>query len=171
MLTVLVVCGCASSIGEPPLKSDAAPDASAAYVAGKFGNDGSEFAFVLTNKETFAQYILPFGASSFGPPQAKYDVITIKIPPGTYEVSQWVTNDGFLAAARYHSMDYPFIFKATAGSVEFLGKFWAGTDASLNYIKWTIIPETENENDARHSFANAYPALQNLEFSCRFCSD
>jgi hypothetical protein len=176
LLLTAHVAGCASL--QPSVPTDAKPKASAGYIAGTFEKTNSRgFAFVVRNIETGAEYNMSFGNDTVLPSSAAPQVTAIEVPPGRYDVKQWMT---YIVLTKEISAKSPMTnrylalpFDVGADSVLYLGNFSANTTHTFHGFggteHWTINPETVSLEEARGAFLKRYPAFTNRAFVCHLC--
>ena len=172
VFVLALLTGCAAI--EPALKPGMAPEPEAAYVSGKFTRSNSGgFAFVLVNQSTGTEYRMSLGEDTMFPKNVRNQVVTVKVPPGRYAVTQWFTYSTLTKErSGMHAVMNPGLstpFMLTSGSVVFLGNYAAETEIKGTLIHWTIKPRIASEDQARYDFGEAYPLLAKLNFVCLVC--
>jgi len=161
---------------QPVVRTTTSPEPSGSYIAGTFTRSSSGgFAFIVRNVESGTEYGMPLGEDSLLPKDVTDQVIAIKVPPGRYEVSQWITY-GTLTKERSSKREIknPYLakpFTVEAGSVTHLGKFSVTTAITSGYTNWSIKPNPMTSQDAKNGFLAAYPSFTSHSFSCRLCTD
>jgi hypothetical protein len=170
--------GCASI--QPVVGAKAAPEPTSGYVAGTFTRDtGGGVAFVLRNKQTGEEYSMPLGEDSALPTSVKDQIISIKVPPGDYSITEWFTyatltkERGKKSAITNQYLAAPFT--VVSGSVVYVGNYSVSTTRTYSYpttyIRSTITPNPIKSSEAREAFLKAYPSFVSSPFSCRLCID
>lgn len=178
LLGALVLSGCASI--HPAVDNTAAPVATSGYVAGGFSrNKSNGFAFIIRSLDSDKEYGMSLGEDSALPSEVDNQVVAIALPPGRYEIAQWMTyatltkekiktspmTNKYLAA--------PFTVKA--GSVVYLGDFSLQTTRTYSYpttyTNWSIRPQQLTTSLARRKFYATYPKFDQLTVECRLCQE
>jgi hypothetical protein len=170
--------GCTSI--QPTVPTTTPPDASSGYVAGAFTrtNTGG-VAFILKGMDSGVEYAMPLGEDSPLPKDVKDQVVAVKVPPGRYAVSHWITY-GTLdkSQSTKTSMSNAFLaapFVVEAGSVIYLGAFSVTSTTTPGYpkmtIHWSVKPMAIHLNGARAAFLKTYPMFGSVPFVCRLCLD
>ena len=132
-LLLLLLSGCA---GLTPTLSPSVPvEPDSAYISGLFNRSkGSNFAFVIRSVDGKNEYVMPMGEDKALPSNLINSSITIKVVPGTYSLSQWITyatlSKDVITRKEIDNKVFskPFIVKA--GSVTHLGIFSVGSVTS-----------------------------------------
>lgn len=177
-LVAACLTGCASV--QPVLAPTAAADPNAGYVAGLFTRMKSRgYAFVVRATEGGAEYVMPLGEDASLPKQVTDQTVAIKLPPGTYTVSQWITYATLTKEIMSRKpitgsvLSRPFAVKA--GSVVHLGSYdvseytQAGYPTITTYMR--IQPRRFSEAEVRQAFVAMYPNLAAQAFRCVLCTD
>jgi hypothetical protein len=173
-LAAILMTGCA--VIQPVLPPTSQPDATAGYVAGGFTRVKSGgFAFIVRNLDTSAEFALSLGEDTSWPTDVENQVVAIKLPPGRYAVSHWITY-ATLTKERISksAVSNPYLsapFSVAAGSVTYLGHYSVSTLHSGGYVNYRISPRPVMAAGARSAFLKAYPAFSGNDFSCRLCTD
>jgi hypothetical protein len=174
---IVTLSGCVSI--EPKYAPTAPPQKEFSYVAGKFTRTHSGgFAFILRNADSGIEYPMSLGEDTALPSDGFDQVVAIKVPPGKYVVSDWVTY-GTLTKERSKKhpikdsiLNVPFTIEA--GSVMFLGNYSANTSVTRGYpagtINYSITPSVAIYRDSRDAFLKAYPLFNGSAFKCLSCS-
>jgi hypothetical protein len=176
VLALAGLVGCASV--QPVLVPSAAADPGAGYVAGLFTRMKARgYAFVVRATEGGAEYVMPLGEDSRLPTQVTDQTVAIKLPPGTYTVSQWITYATLTReimsrkAITGSVLSQPFTVKA--GTVVHLGSFdvseYTSGYPATTYMR--IQPRRFSEAEVRQAFAATYPNLTSQAFRCILCTD
>lgn len=166
--------GCA--VIQPVLPPTSQPDAASGYVAGGFTRVKSGgFAFIVRNVESGAEFALPLGEDTSWPSDVENQVVAIKLPPGRYAVSHWITY-ATLTKERISksAVSNPYLsapFSVVTGSVTYLGNYSVSTLHSGGYINYRISPKPVMAEGARSAFLKTYPAFGGNNFACRLCAD
>lgn len=173
-LTALLASGCA--VIQPVLPAAAAPDATAAYVAGAFTRVSSGgFAFIARNADTGEEYALPLGADTPFPTDVDNQVVAIKVPPGRYAITQWITYATLtkerITKSNVTNAVLSEPFTVAPGSVAYLGNYSVTTTRSGLSSYFRISPKTVTSADAHAAFVKAYPGFQSQSFTCKLCID
>jgi hypothetical protein len=164
---------------QPVVGATATPESTFGYVTGTFTRDGGGgIAFVLRNKQTGEEFSMPLGEDSALPKSVKDQIISIKVPPGSYAVTEWFTyatltkERGKKNAITNQYLATPFT--VDPGSVVYVGNYSVSTARTYSYpttyIRTTITPKSIKSIEAREAFLKAYPSFGSNAFSCRFCT-
>jgi len=163
--------GCAEI--QPVVAPSSALDPSAAYISGTFTHAKVQgFAFVLRSAEG-KEYFMSLGEDAKVRTEIDDQVVAIKVPPGTYAVTHWVT---YAPASKAVDLRMPIEnralakpFTVKAGEVVHLGVFdiAQAKRADVNYYQ--ILPFVGQRSDAHSALANAYPNLASRPFQCVLC--
>jgi len=160
--------GCANL--QPVVAKSSKQEAISGYVTGYFsrvGHDG--FAFILTNVTTKTEYAMPLGE--------KDKVAAIKVPPGLYKVSHWMTyeilSNDKLSKRPVSNSELSNLFTVEPGSVIYLGNFsltstWV-PELYKSTSHWEIKPTSVTLKEAQTAFQSAYPAFSGYTFECILC--
>jgi hypothetical protein len=172
------LCGCASV--QPVLAPTASADASAGYVAGLFTRMKARgFAFVVKAAGDGREFTMPLGEDSSLPTAIKDQTVAIKLPPGTYTVSQWITYATLTKEIMTRKpvtgsvLSKPFAVKA--GDVVHLGSYdvsesvQAGFPVTTTYLR--VQPRRATQPEVQKAFAEVYPNLAAQPFRCVLCTD
>ena len=173
-----ILAGCANV--QPVLSVDAALDPAAGYVSGQFSRMKTRgFAFVIKAVDGGAEFVMPLGEDSSVPTAVKLQTVAIKLPPGRYTVSQWITYATLTKevmsrkAVSGTALDTPFEIRP--GSVLHLGSYEVSTENQSSYPRVVhylqILPLPATEAQVQNAFALAYPKLANQSFKCLMCVD
>ena len=168
---LLVAAACAEI--QPVVVPSSAVDPNAAYVSGTFTHAKvAGFAFVLRSGEG-KEYLMSLGEDAKMRTQVEDQVVAIKVPPGTYAVTHWIS---YAPASKAVEMRMPIEnkvlakpFTLKAGEVVHLGVFdiAQAKRADMNYYQ--ILPFVGTRNDAQAALAQAYPNLASRPFQCVLC--
>ena len=177
-LTFAILSGCASV--QPVLAPTATVDPSTGYVAGLFSRMKARgYAFVVRSVEGGAEYNMPLGEDSSWPTGVDDQSVAIKLPPGTYTVSHWITYATLTKEIMSRkpitgsALSQPFAVKA--GSVTHLGSYEVSEYVQRGYPTTTthmrIQPRRATQGQVQEAFAAAYPNLAKQSFHCVLCLD
>lgn len=176
----LLLTGCANVT--PTVLATAQPEANAAYIAGMFSRSkGMNFALVIRSTDKDEEYVMPMGTDSSMPTEIIDSVVAIKVRPGTYTITDWMTYATLTkeVISRKPIQDSPFAqsFTVGPGSVIHLGNFMtrsriapgmSGLTHTINY-SMRIRPAPLSEAAVNEAFAKAYPNLATQPLRCLFC--
>ncbi|MBL0728807.1 hypothetical protein [Piscinibacter sp. HJYY11] len=173
-LAVLLASGCA--VIQPVVPAAAAPDAASAYIAGAFTRVSSGgFAFIARNADTGEEYALPLGADTPFPTDVENQVVAIKVPPGRYAITQWITYATLtkerITKSNITNAVLSEPFTVAPGSVTYLGNYSVTTTRAGTSMHFRISPKVVTSADARTGFLKAYPGFQSQSFACKLCVD
>ncbi len=177
-----LLCAACSPVRVTPFEGhDVKPDDSFGLVSGIFSRKkSSDVAFVVRNATTGSEYILSFGEDTRMPQDITNEMVAIRVPPGRYAVTEWVT---FATITKdkltRKAVTNPYVFKefdVGAGTVVFLGKYAVEgssgmSNAFTSYLAWEIHPLPITSEEARQRFVQTYPAFVESAFSCLVCAD
>lgn len=180
----LLLSGCAGVA--PTLPSSVQPEPNASYVAGLFNRgSGINFALVLRSTDGKTEYVMPMGEDSALPSKIEHSSIAIKVIPGTYSITQWITystlNKEVMTRRPIDAtqlLSKPFTVEA--GTVTHLGNFamesnpgYGGFNGAVHTIRFKIEMHLlrTTRQEVRDAFTQAYPNLASQAFECLFCSD
>lgn len=171
---IVAAAGCASI--EPTIQSNSPPETTSGYISGTFTRTNSGgFAFAITNLQTNHEYGLPLGEDTSLPSNVDRQVITIKVPPGRYVVSNWYTygtlNRAKNGTNKITNRHLAMPFDVSANSVHYLGQFMVTTTQEALTTHWQIQPQGLTVEQARSAFGAAHPMFSVLQFSCQLCLD
>jgi len=177
---ILVLCGCASLPPIVPKSSE--PDPKAGYLVGNFSriDTGAGFGFVLKNLTSGSSITFPMGVGTYEELlNARSLVVAIKVPPGKYIVSEWITYNvltrSVLTQGSVQDSSISEPFDVEAGSATHLGSYELHTahtgGLSQLTITWSLRPVRIALDQARHSFTKAYPSFEAIPFTCQPCLD
>ena len=173
-----VLSGCVSV--QPILGHETAADPASGYVAGQFSRTKSVgYAYVIKAVDSDAEYTMSMGEDSTMPKAITSQTVAIKLPPGTYTVSKWVTYGTLTKeVVMRRPVTNPILstpFKIVPGTVLHLGSYSTTTEQEYAYPRTTmhmkIRPIPVTEGDMKSTFALAYPNLASQPFSCLLCVD
>lgn len=180
---VSALAGCASIA--PTVAASADPDADAAHIAGVFSrNKGINFGLVIRSADGQHEYVMPMGEDSSVPTKVRDSSIAIKVPPGVYTVSEWIT---YATLNKWVNSRKPIAnhvlgkpFRVAPGAVVLLGHFdaysattpvgWGGTGIRIRE-EMQFIPLETNSGTLQGIFAQAYPKLAQRSLTCLLCAD
>jgi hypothetical protein len=164
---------------EPAIERTAKADPSAGYVAAAFGrydNDNDGFALTVKRQGSDKEFIMPIDPDAKHRKSHATQVLVMKLPPGNYEVTGWVTyvmgREQTRGTVQSADLSKPFVIEA--GRVSFLGSF----DLLKQYlslspvmtVRWAIETSAIQEAQARDGLATDYPGLAGLHIDCLACS-
>jgi hypothetical protein len=169
--------GCAGV--QPVLDTAAAPDPTSGYVAGLFTRMKTRgFAFIVRATDGGAEFIMPLGEDSSLPKEVTDQTIAIRVPAGTYAVTEWITYATLTKeittrkAVSGVPLNRPFV--VTRGSVTHLGAYDVSHSTQVAYPVTTthlrVQPRRVSEARVREAFAATYPNLGSLEVRCVLCA-
>lgn len=178
LIAAAILSGCASV--QPVLTPAAAADPNAGYVAGLFSRMKSRgYAFVVRAEQGGAEYNMPLGEDSSLPTAVDRQSVAIKLPPGTYTVTHWITYATLTKevmsrrAITNSVLSQPFVVKA--GSVTHLGSHDVSEYVQNGYPTITthmrIQPRRATQAEVQEAFAVTYPNLAKQPFRCVLCTD
>jgi hypothetical protein len=173
----VLLSGCAVTVATTPVeKYDAQPDNTSGWVAGVFTRDQTtDLAFVVHNNDTNVDYYLPIGEDSKAPTLVFNQVLSIPVPPGHYEITQWVTfrplNKRIFTRKDVDNLYLSAPFVVAPGSVTFLGRFSANGRSDYRTLSWYVLPQRIKVAEAHRVFDAAYPAFANNTFACLMCME
>lgn len=177
--TLALLAGCSNMT--PALVPLAQPEADAAYVAGLFSrNKGMNFALILRSADGSREYRMPMGEDSRLPTAIAGNSIAIKVLPGTYTITKWMTYSTMtkeLFSSFPAQEDMAKSFTVAPGTVVHLGSFELESEVFHKGIGWNytsgykmcVRPLHASERDVRAAFARAYPLLSTLPITCIAC--
>ncbi|MYM86140.1 hypothetical protein GTP91_02985 [Rugamonas sp. FT82W] len=165
---------------QPILSADAPVDPNSGYLSGQFSRVKlSGFGLVVKATDGSAEYVLPMGEDSNFPSAVESQTVVMKLPPGTYRISQWVTYATLTKETLTRkSLDNSPVgepFKVAPGTVLHLGRYDLGGNKEFVFnglkmnFKMSPLPVTKRE--VQNAFATSYPKLADLPFQCLFCVD
>ena len=177
-LTFAILSGCASV--QPVLAPTATVDPSTGYVAGLFSRMKARgYAFVVRSVEGGVEYNMSLGEDSNWPTAVNDQSVAIKLPPGTYTVSHWITYGTLTKeivsrnAIANPVLSQPFTVKA--GNVTHLGSYEVSEYIQHGYPTTTthmrIRPRRATQVEVQEAFAAVYPNLAKQPFRCVLCTD
>ncbi|QNA90446.1 hypothetical protein G4G28_21630 [Massilia sp. Dwa41.01b] len=178
LFPLLLLTGCVSLT--PTLAPTAQPEANAGYVAGQFSrNKGMNFALVLRAADSQEEYVMPMGADSSLPTEVVRSPIAIKVRPGTYTITQWLTyatlTKEVISRQPIQSSPLAKPFTVAAGAVTHLGNFRVISNKSATFggvqFDMRILPDLLSEPEMKEDFAAAYPNLASQPVRCVYCTD
>lgn len=175
---IVFAAGCANI--QSVLPSTTPVDLKTGYVAGIFTRPKIQgYAFVIKSVDTGVEYNLPLGEDTRWPTEMLEKSIAIKIPPGTYTVSHWITygtltkESVFRKAIENEILTKPFVVKA--GSVTHLGSYEVSQHRSYSNSTYTVFmriqPRVVKKDAVQRAFNSAYPNLFNQPMLCLLCID
>lgn len=176
LLAALVLAACASV--QPPIAKSSPMEPGAAYVGGVFSQvERYAFAFTLKNLGTGQEYGMALGDASISRgSQPRWDeVVAIKLPPGRYQITHWMTYIPLTKERTSHSevprsaLTEPFDLKA--GEIRFLGNFASSTSVDGRKVRSSITQRPISSARARQVFLAAYPSFSEGRFDCPLCQD
>jgi hypothetical protein len=170
--------GCASV--QPVLAPTAAVEPGAGYVAGLFSRMKVRgYAFVIRSIDGNAEYNMPLGEDSSWPSAVNDQSVVIKLPPGRYTVSQWITyatlTKEIMSRKAISNSLLTQPFSVSAGSVTHLGSYdiseyvQSGYPAATTYMR--IQPRRATQSQVQEAFAATYPNLAKAPVRCLLCID
>jgi hypothetical protein len=168
--------GCASV--QPVLAPTAAVDPGAGYVAGLFSRMKARgYAFVIRSFDGSAEYNMPLGEDSNWPTAVTDQSVVIKLPPGTYTVSQWITYATLTKEVMSRRpMSNPVLtqpFTVNAGSVTHLGSYDIFQHVQHSYPMTTTHMRLQARratlSQVQEALAATYPHLAKLPVHCLLC--
>ncbi|NBD21456.1 hypothetical protein GTZ97_12355 [Aquabacterium fontiphilum] len=175
-----ILSGCA--FVDAPVPAEARQENGSAYISGRFTrNDTTEnFALILKNTVTGKEYLMPLGDTKTKDPQLHNKVIALKVEPGLYSATHWVTYFGRTKEQTsknpVNSGDLKMIH-AFAGENTFIGdydlKYWQSphpTQWRSFYLNWSMRAKPITLDEARRAFEEEYPNLSTKEFHCLICT-
>ncbi|HEY8878961.1 MAG TPA: hypothetical protein VIN03_15435 [Roseateles sp.] len=177
-LVFALLAGCASV--QPVLTLEAAADPGSAYVAGLFTRMKSRgFAFVIRAVDGGAEYLMPLGEDGALPSAVNDQSVAIKLPPGKYVVTQWITYATMTKEVMSRRpISNPVLgqaFVVQAGSVTHLGSYDVSQFIQYGYptinTQLKIQPRRASTVLVQEAFAAAYPKLAKQPFRCLLCTD
>lgn len=179
--------GCAAPARvSPPLSSTFSPEAGSAYVAGMFSRTtlGAHFALVIQSTDGKAEYVIPMGDDGLLPSRFEKKTIAVKVPAGSYVISQWITYSTMTKEVltrqvlMYSALGQRFILEA--GDVVHLGSFAARSSSSNGgyngyahavNTNMQLQPLATTKAEVHSAFDLAYPRLSSQPFTCLLCTD
>lgn len=176
----VVLNGCTTVAIQPVLPPTAVADAQSGYVAGQFSRTkGRGFAFIVRSTDGKAEYTLPLGEDSTFPTDVNDQTVAMKLPPGWYTVSAWITYATLTkeVMSRKPITDSPLSepFSVRAGAVVHLGSYNVTTYTESAYPSVNtflrITPRRLTEAEVQTSFKAAYPQFAAMPFQCVLCMD
>ncbi|SAL74835.1 hypothetical protein AWB71_04914 [Caballeronia peredens] len=166
--------------------SDATPDDQSGYIASSVNAESSAgYAIYLQNTQTKAEFVLKLSGRTLRqdgarPQEPGTQVHAIKVPPGNYVATRyvtfgWVTNGIMTENAVDPNSMLAVPFAVAKRSVVFLGKFstsdhMVGKQRLDTLTTYVIAGHSITSETARATFAGAYPAFKDLPFTCRTCT-
>ena len=178
LLTLSLLAGCASIA--PVLSQKEAADTGSGYLSGLFTRMKSRgFAFVVKDTNTGREFSMPLGEDSVLPTETRDQTVAIKLPPGRYEVTQWITYATMTREIMSRKpVTNPILsqpFEITAGGVVHLGSYDISQSVYSSYPGITtslrIQPRPFSQADVKKAFSETYPNLNSLQFRCILCTD
>jgi len=177
VLGISILCGCVNV--QPILASEAPADITHGYISGQFSRVNlSGFGLVVKEIVSGNEYIIPMGEDTNFPSAINAQTVAVKLQPGTYKVSQWVTyatlTKETIARRSLESSPLSKPFKVNSGSVVHLGSYSLGGNKEISYAGLTMnfrmdpLPVTEIQ--VYDAFKHTYPKLANLPFHCILCA-
>lgn len=178
LLALAGLSGC--STVQPVLSSSATADPAAGYVAGLFSRTwGRGYGFVVRSVDGGAEFVMPLGQDTSLPTSVPEQTVAVRIPPGRYTVSDWITYATMTKEVMSRkpvtnpALSQPFEVKA--GAVVHLGGHDVSQENTTSYPRTTthmrIAPRRLSEADVRQAFQASYPNLATLPFRCVLCTD
>ena len=178
VLAGLTLSGCASIT--PVVTREEATDPKSGYVAGLFTRMKTRgFAFVIKEVNGSREFVMSLGEDSSVPTEVKNQTVAIRLPPGKYVVSQWITYATITKEVMSRSpVTNPVLsrsFEVDAGNVIHLGSYdvsatmVTGSPRAMTYLR--IRPRSFTQSEAKKALAEAYPNLASQPFRCLLCSD
>ena len=179
-LALAALSGCANV--QPTLPYDAAPDPQSGYVASQFSKANyNNFAFVIRDMDSKQEYLMALGEDSVRFKEHKGLTVAIKLPPGSYAVTDWMTyRTGTMEIISRTRLEPNAVlnrpFTVGAGSVTHLGSFdLTRNERQLNsVVKRTtirIVPLAWPQSAVQDDFKRSYANLAQLPLSCLYCID
>ena len=166
---------------EPVVPRDLAPDTASAYVAIEantrpgprqgFAPAPGNHALFIKNTETGEEFKMSLQGGRMRPRHLLLLVSAVKVPPGTYAVSEWA-----LGLKRVTIQNKALLrpFRVDGGAVVYLGKFSATTEVTQHgryqdvFNTLTSIPISTPEAEA--NFFSYYPRFRNqVTVTCLTC--
>jgi hypothetical protein len=166
--------GCANLA--PLVPAGSTPEADAGYVAGTFARwNEFAFAFVLKNTRTGAELTMPLGPDAGLPYPMRETVAVIKVPPGTYVISQWLTYTPPGRVGLRSPITHPALaaeFAVPRSGVAYLGSFRMSSPirGDRRMIEHRIEPVASSVRAAREAVLRDYPEFWGHSFACILCS-
>lgn len=175
--------GCAGLSPTLPPTVEAEPGA--AYISGLFNRaKGANFAFVIRSVDGKVEYVMPMGEDNSLPTPIVNSTIAVKVTPGMYSISQWITyatmTKDVITRRSIENSSFSKPFYVAGGSVTHLGSFSIGSTTSIGGFDgyWhkilfdaRIRPDSATTQEVRSAFIKSYPRLDTQPFICLFCSD
>jgi hypothetical protein len=178
-LALSILSGCANV--QPVLGADSAADPGAGYVAGQFSKaKAANFAFVIRAADGGKEYMMSLGDDVSLPTAMKERTVAIKLPPGSYSVTQWVTyatlTKEIITRKDIGASVLTTPFTISPGSVTHLGSYQLlQSEQAFSYpnitVRYRIKPIPLLERTVREDFILAYPKLADQAFRCVLCID
>ncbi|MGM9480573.1 hypothetical protein ACS5PN_05200 [Roseateles sp. NT4] len=159
---------------------EAAVDPNSGYVAGLFTRMKARgFAFVIRAADGGAEYLMPLGEDGNWPTAVNDQSVVIKLPPGKYTITQWITYATLTKEVMSRRpIANPVLgqpFTVNAGCVTHLGSYDVtqyiqnGFPTTTTHLR--IQPRRATEAAVKQTFGAAYPNLSKQAFRCLLCSD
>lgn len=175
--------GCASIA--PTVDASTRPGADDAHIGGVFSrNKGNNFGFVIRSADGKHEYVMPMGEDTSLPTEVRNSSVAIKVQPGVYTVSEWMTyatQDKRVVSRKPvgdHILAKPF--RVAPGALVLLGHFDARSAATPVIVGGTslgireemqFIPLETASVTLQAVFAKAYPGFAQRAFTCLLCAD
>jgi hypothetical protein len=173
-----ILAGCVSV--QPILGTDAPADSNSGYISGQFSRVKlSGFGLVVKSVDSGSEYVLPMGEDSNFPSAVESQTVVMKLPPGTYRISQWVT----YATLTKETLTRKSIenslggeqFKINPGTVLHLGRYYLGGNKESVFsglkMNFNMNPLRVTQREVQDAFILSYPKLASLPFRCLLCVD
>jgi hypothetical protein len=171
LAALFALAGCAEI--QPVVAPTSAADPNAAYISGTFTHARIQgFAFVIRSGEG-KEYFMSLGEDAKVRTEIEDQVVAIKVPPGSYAVTHWITYAPASKAVELRMpiqntvLEKPFTVKP--GDVVHLGVFdiAQAKRGDMNYYQ--ILPYVGPRAQMQTALAHAYPNLAASPFRCVLC--
>lgn len=178
VLGLSILAGCVSV--QPILSADAPVDPDSGYVSGQFSRVKlSGFGLVVKATDGSAEYVMPMGEDSNFPSAVESQTVVMKLPAGTYRISQWVTyatlTKETLTRKSLENSPLSEPFKIKPGTVLHLGRYNLGGNKEFVYngvnMNFQMNPLPVTQRQVQSAFMLSYPKLAGLPFRCLLCVD
>ena len=127
---------------------------------------------------------MPMGEDNSLPTPIANSTIAVKVIPGMYSISQWITyatmTKDVITRRSIENSSFSKPFYVAGGSVTHLGSFSIGSTTSIGGFDgyWhkilfdaRIRPDSATTQEVRSAFIKSYPRLDTPPLICLFCSD
>ncbi|WP_141753139.1 hypothetical protein [Duganella sp. HH101] len=178
VLAFSILTGCVSV--QPILSADAPADPNSGYLSGQFSRVKlSGFGLVVKATDGSAEYVLSMGEDGNFPSAVESQTVVMKLPPGTYRISQWVTyatlTKETLTRKSLENSPVSQPFKVAPGTVLHLGRYDLGGNKEIVFnglkMNFKMSPLPTKQREVQSAFVLSYPKLAGLPFHCLFCVD